>query len=77
MAVGTADMDTADTDTADTETMADMVTRTWQNMLTTDQVFSMVGVSLGYGKRLEWPDDYFQFMAELGYQRYGLKELVV
>ena len=38
-----------------------------------DQVFSMVGVSLGYGKRLEWPDDYFQFMAELGYQRYGLK----
>ena len=38
-----------------------------------DQVFSMVGLSLGYGKRLEWPDDYFQFMAELGYQRYGLK----
>ena len=38
-----------------------------------DQVFSMAGFSLGYGKRLEWPDDYFQFMAELGYQRYELK----
>lgn len=38
-----------------------------------NQVFNMVGVSLGYGKRLEWPDDYFQFMAELGYQYYGLK----
>jgi outer membrane protein insertion porin family len=38
-----------------------------------DQVFSMVGLSVGYGKRLEWPDDYFQFMAELGYQRYDLK----
>ena len=38
-----------------------------------NQVFNMVGASLGYGKRLEWPDDYFQFMAELGYQLYGLK----
>lgn len=38
-----------------------------------NQVFSMLGVSLGYGKRLEWPDDYFQLSAELGYQRYGLK----
>ncbi|SFS80924.1 Beta-barrel assembly machine subunit BamA [Porphyromonadaceae bacterium NLAE-zl-C104] len=38
-----------------------------------NQVFNMVGASLGYGKRLEWPDDYFQFMAELGYQLYALK----
>lgn len=37
------------------------------------RVFNMVGVTLGYGKRLEWPDDYFQFMAELGYQLYALK----
>ncbi|MDR0422564.1 MAG: BamA/TamA family outer membrane protein [Proteiniphilum sp.] len=37
------------------------------------QVFNMVGVTLGYGKRLEWPDDYFQFMAELSYQLYALK----
>jgi outer membrane protein insertion porin family len=37
------------------------------------QVFNMVGVTFGYGKKLEWPDDYFQFMAELGYQLYALK----
>ena len=35
--------------------------------------FQMVGASVGYGKRLNWPDDYFQFMAELSYQRYMLK----
>ena len=38
-----------------------------------DQVFNIFGASLGYGKRLDWPDDYFQIMAQLGFQRYGLK----
>ncbi len=38
-----------------------------------DQVFNIFGASIGYGKRLEWPDDYFQVMAQFGYQRYGLK----
>ena len=38
-----------------------------------NQVFEMIGTSVGYGKRLEWPDDYFQIMGELGYQRYNLK----
>lgn len=38
-----------------------------------DQVFNIFGASIGYGKRLDWPDDYFQIMATLGYQRYGLK----
>ncbi len=38
-----------------------------------NQVMEMIGASVGYGKRLNWPDDYFQFMAELGYQRYNLK----
>lgn len=38
-----------------------------------NQVFEMIGASVGYGKRLEWPDDYFQIMGELGYQRYNLK----
>ncbi len=38
-----------------------------------DKSFQMLGVSVGYGKRLSWPDDYFQFMAELSYQRYMLK----
>lgn len=38
-----------------------------------DQVFNIFGASIGYGKRLEWPDDYFYIQGELGYQRYGLK----
>lgn len=31
-----------------------------------------LGVSVGYGKRLSWPDDYFQFYGELSYQMYML-----
>lgn len=38
-----------------------------------DKSFRMLGFSLGYGKRLNWPDDYFSFMAALSYQRYMLK----
>lgn len=34
----------------------------------------MFGVSLGWGKRLRWPDDYFTLMAELSYQRFILKD---
>lgn len=32
------------------------------------------GVSLGYGKRLKWPDDYFSFYGELSYQLYMMKD---
>ena len=32
------------------------------------------GVSLGYGKRLSWPDDYFSFYGELSYQLYMMKD---
>ncbi|MDD4992065.1 MAG: outer membrane protein assembly factor BamA [Paludibacter sp.] len=31
-----------------------------------------IGASLGYGKRLSWPDDYFQFYGELSYQLFLL-----
>lgn len=31
------------------------------------------GISAGYGKRLSWPDTYFNFMAEISYQRYWLR----
>lgn len=31
-----------------------------------------LGASLGYGKRLKWPDDYFTFYGELSYQRFML-----
>ena len=33
----------------------------------------MFGVSLGWGKRLRWPDDFFTLSAELSYQRFMLK----
>ena len=39
-----------------------------------DKSIKMLGVSLGYGKRLNWPDDYFQFMASLNYQMYMMKD---
>ena len=32
------------------------------------------GVSIGYGKRLSWPDDYFSFYGELSYQLYMMKD---
>ncbi len=34
----------------------------------------MLGVAAGYGKRLDWPDDYFQFMATLNYQLYMMHD---
>jgi outer membrane protein insertion porin family len=30
------------------------------------------GVSVGFGKRLEWPDDYFSIYTEASYQRYDM-----
>jgi outer membrane protein insertion porin family len=38
-----------------------------------DQLFTIIGASIGHGKRLEWPDDYFYIQGELGYQCYKLK----
>lgn len=38
-----------------------------------DKYVKALTVSLGFGKRLRWPDDYFTFMAELAYTRYMLK----
>lgn len=32
------------------------------------------GASVGIGKRLEWPDDYFSLYGELSYQRYDLNK---
>jgi len=32
------------------------------------------GASIGYGKRLNWPDDYFSFYGELSYQMYMMKD---
>jgi len=40
----------------------------------THKYIIMTGLSAGYGKRLNWPDDYFQFMATLNYQLYIMKD---
>lgn len=39
-----------------------------------DKYLRTFGVSIGYGKRLRWPDDYFQFYGEISYQMYMMKD---
>ena len=39
-----------------------------------DKSIQMYGASIGWGKRLRWPDDYFTLTAELSYQRFILKD---
>ena len=38
-----------------------------------NKVLQMVGLNVGFGKRLKWPDDWFTFTAEFGYNWYYLK----
>lgn len=38
-----------------------------------DKYITLFGVSLGWGRRLRWPDDYFMLSAQLSYTRYSLK----
>ena len=46
----------------------------YENYYDPDKSIQLWGVSLMFGKRLKWPDDYFQFSAELAYQRYILRD---
>ena len=39
-----------------------------------DKYIKLIGVSLGWGKRLRWPDDYFQLSTTLSYTRYMLQD---
>ena len=39
-----------------------------------DKYIKMYGVSVGWGRRLRWPDDNFTLSAELNYQIYSLKD---
>ena len=45
----------------------------YENYYDPDKYIQMVGVSLGWGKRLRWPDDYFTLSVQLAYQRYMMK----
>lgn len=51
----------------------DYYENSYQNSLDPNKVLQMVGVNVGFGKRLKWPDDFFTFTAELGYNWYYLK----
>lgn len=46
----------------------------YENYYDPDKYIQMFGMSVGWGKRMHWPDDYFQFNAELSYSRYMLKD---
>jgi outer membrane protein insertion porin family len=46
----------------------------YENYYDPDKYIQMYGVSLGWGKRLRWPDDYFTLSLQLAYQRYELKQ---
>ena len=48
-------------------------TYAYQNAYDPNKVLQMAGVSLGFGTRLTWPDDYFTFQASLSYRWYYLK----
>lgn len=45
----------------------------YQNAYDPNKVLQTAGVSLGFGTRMTWPDDYFQFQAVLSYRWYYLK----
>ncbi len=45
----------------------------YEQSLDPNKVLQMIGVNVGFGKRLKWPDDWFTFTAELGYNWYYLK----
>ena len=46
----------------------------YESFLDDDKFIKLLGLSLGWGKRLRWPDDYFQLSATLSYQRYMLQQ---
>ena len=45
----------------------------YENYYDPDKYLQMMGASIGFGKRLRWPDDYFMLNVELSYTRYMLK----
>lgn len=48
-------------------------TYAYQSAYDPNKVLQLAGVSLGFGTRLTWPDDYFRFQAMLSYRWYYLK----
>ncbi len=46
----------------------------YTSMLDDDKYIKLLGASVGWGKRLRWPDDYFQLNLQLAYTRYMLQD---
>jgi len=46
----------------------------YENSYDPGKYLQMLGVTVGFGKRLKWPDDYFTLTADLSYQLYDLKD---
>ena len=45
----------------------------YENYYDPDKYVKLLGASLGWGKRLSWPDDYFTLSLNISYTRYMLK----
>lgn len=45
-----------------------------ENAIDPSKSLQMAGINFSFGKRLSWPDDYFTFMVDLGYQAYILDD---
>ena len=45
----------------------------YENYYDPDKYVKLLGATLGWGRRLRWPDDYFTLSLELAYTRYMLK----
>ncbi len=45
----------------------------YENYYDPDKYVKLLGASIGWGKRLRWPDDYFNLSVELSFTRYMLK----
>lgn len=48
-------------------------TNSYENYYDPDKYVQLLGGSIGWGKRLRWPDDYFMLSLNLSYTRYILK----
>ena len=46
----------------------------YTSMMDDDKYIKLFGASIGWGKRLRWPDDYFQLSLQLSYTRYMLQD---
>jgi outer membrane protein insertion porin family len=46
----------------------------YSSMMDDDKFIKLFGISVGWGKRLRWPDDYFQLSLSLSYTRYMLQD---